>query len=197
MRRSTTPSWTTRLSLRSSGSLSPRFSRRRRINAASSALMMIRASEPPMNKRRSTLALFELPVIMFLLPVATPSSPRDDRWPVWSAVGRQGAGQQLNPDRIEIGDVPDAKKKALKTASKDRRGSLRGPRPGALITPRSPISTTNSAGSWRRCTRSPWPRTQILASSEWIESDTRNPRFPREPWNSLGARQTLPFDFHQ
>ena len=30
----------------------------------------------------------------------------------------------------------------------------------------------------------------------WIEFDTQNPRFPRESWNSLGPRQTLPFDFH-
>ena len=48
-----TPSWTTRLSLRSSGSASPRFSFHSRMSAASSGLMMIRASEPPMKWRRS------------------------------------------------------------------------------------------------------------------------------------------------
>ena len=47
-----TPSWTTRLSLRSSGSASPRFSFHSRISAASSGLMMIRASDPPMKSRR-------------------------------------------------------------------------------------------------------------------------------------------------
>ena len=49
-----TPSWTTRLSTRSSGSASPRFSFHSRISAASSGLMMIRASEPPMKSRRLT-----------------------------------------------------------------------------------------------------------------------------------------------
>ncbi len=44
-----TPSWTTRLSLKSSGSVSPRFSFQSRISAASSGLMMILASDPPMN----------------------------------------------------------------------------------------------------------------------------------------------------
>ena len=48
-----TPSWTTRLSDRSSGSTSPRFSFHNRISAASSGLIMIRASEPPMKSRRS------------------------------------------------------------------------------------------------------------------------------------------------
>src|SRR5580692_8566535 len=47
-----TPSWTMRLSLRSSGSASPRFSFQSRISADSSGLMMIRASEPPRNCRR-------------------------------------------------------------------------------------------------------------------------------------------------
>jgi hypothetical protein len=56
-----------------------RFSRQRRSNAASSALMIIRASEPPMNKRRSTLALFELRVIRFSFEFTTPSSPRGDK----------------------------------------------------------------------------------------------------------------------
>ena len=41
-----------RLPDRSSGSASPRFSRQRRISAASSLPMMIRASEPPMKERR-------------------------------------------------------------------------------------------------------------------------------------------------
>jgi hypothetical protein len=36
----------------SSGSISPRFSRQRRANAASSLPMMIRASEPPIKERR-------------------------------------------------------------------------------------------------------------------------------------------------
>ena len=49
----TVPSWTIRLSERSSGSTSPRFSRQRRSSAASSSPMMIRASEPPMKERRS------------------------------------------------------------------------------------------------------------------------------------------------
>ena len=40
-----------RLPERSSGSASPRFSRQRRIKAASSLPMMIRASEPPMKLR--------------------------------------------------------------------------------------------------------------------------------------------------
>ena len=48
------PSCTMRLPERSSGSASPRFSRQRRIRAASSLPMMIRASEPPMKERRST-----------------------------------------------------------------------------------------------------------------------------------------------
>src|SRR5262245_24949388 len=45
------PSCTTRLPDRSSGSASPRFSRQRRIRAASSLPMMIRASEPPIKLR--------------------------------------------------------------------------------------------------------------------------------------------------
>src|SRR5262245_41566033 len=49
------PSWTTRLPERSSGSVSPRFSRQRRIRAASSLPMMIRASEPAMKERRCQL----------------------------------------------------------------------------------------------------------------------------------------------
>ena len=48
------PSCTMRLPDRSSGSASPRFSRQRRIRAASSLPMMIRASEPPIKKRRLT-----------------------------------------------------------------------------------------------------------------------------------------------
>jgi hypothetical protein len=43
----------TRTSDRSSGSTSPRFSRQRRTRPASSSPMMIRASEPPRNERRS------------------------------------------------------------------------------------------------------------------------------------------------
>ena len=46
-----------RLSLRSIGSTSPRFSFHNRISAASSGLMMIRASDPPMKRRRRS-ALF-------------------------------------------------------------------------------------------------------------------------------------------
>src|SRR6516164_3950492 len=46
------PSCTMRFPDRSSGSASPRFSRQRRTRAVSSAPMMIRASEPPMNERR-------------------------------------------------------------------------------------------------------------------------------------------------
>ena len=42
-----------RLADRSSGSISPRFSRQSRSRAASSSPMMIRASEPPMKLRRS------------------------------------------------------------------------------------------------------------------------------------------------
>src|SRR5262245_55501693 len=49
------PSWTMGLPDKSSGSTSPRFSRHRRASAASSLPMMIRASEPPMNQRRSEL----------------------------------------------------------------------------------------------------------------------------------------------
>src|SRR6266571_388424 len=54
----TRPSWTIRLSERSSGSTSPRFSRHRRWRAASSSPMMIRASEPPMNPFRSDALSF-------------------------------------------------------------------------------------------------------------------------------------------
>ncbi len=49
-----TPSWTTRLSLKSSGSASPRFSFHSRFRAVSSGLIMIRASDPPMKSRRSS-----------------------------------------------------------------------------------------------------------------------------------------------
>ena len=44
----TKPSWTMRLSDRSSGSTSSRFSRQRRGSAASLSPIMMRASEPPM-----------------------------------------------------------------------------------------------------------------------------------------------------
>src|SRR5215831_15631800 len=49
------PSCTTKLPDRSSGSASPRFSRQSWIRAASSLPMMIRASEPPMKVRRSSV----------------------------------------------------------------------------------------------------------------------------------------------
>src|SRR5262249_45052762 len=48
----TRPSWTMRLSERSFGSASPRFSRHRRNKAASSLPIITRASEPPMKLRR-------------------------------------------------------------------------------------------------------------------------------------------------
>src|SRR5262249_9830813 len=47
----TLPSCTVRLPERSSGPTSPRFSRQSRTRAASSAPMMMRASEPPMKLR--------------------------------------------------------------------------------------------------------------------------------------------------
>src|SRR5262249_28338238 len=59
------PSCTIRFPDRSSGSVSPRFSRHRRNSAASSLPMMILASEPPMNERR-----FQLEVS--LLGISTP-----------------------------------------------------------------------------------------------------------------------------
>jgi hypothetical protein len=46
------PNCTIKLPDKSSGSVSPRFSRQRRTNAASSLPMMMRASEPPMNPWR-------------------------------------------------------------------------------------------------------------------------------------------------
>src|SRR5262249_24791082 len=49
------PSCTMRLLDRSSGSASPRFSLQRRTKAVSSLPIMIRASEPPMKKRRLSL----------------------------------------------------------------------------------------------------------------------------------------------
>ena len=52
----TDPSCTIRLSERSSGSTSPRFSRHSRTRTASSSPMMIRASEPPIKARRSDQA---------------------------------------------------------------------------------------------------------------------------------------------
>src|SRR5215217_6221090 len=48
----TVPSWTRRLPDRSSGSISPRFSRQTQSRAASSWPIMIRASEPPTKVRR-------------------------------------------------------------------------------------------------------------------------------------------------
>src|SRR5215510_7291226 len=57
------PSCTTRLRDKSSGSASPRFSRQRRIRAASSLPTMIRASEPPMNTRRSAGVLHKFDFI--------------------------------------------------------------------------------------------------------------------------------------
>src|ERR1700730_9475417 len=50
------PSCTMRLPDKSSGSISPRFSRQRRTKAASSLPMMSRESEPPMNERRLSYA---------------------------------------------------------------------------------------------------------------------------------------------
>jgi hypothetical protein len=52
---------------RSSGSTSPRFSRHRRIRAASSLPMMILASEPPMNSRRFVLIGREVISLAFYL----------------------------------------------------------------------------------------------------------------------------------
>ena len=53
-----------RLPDRSSGSASPRFSRHSRSRAASSAPMMIRASEPPIKTRRSVLDPVNISVLM-------------------------------------------------------------------------------------------------------------------------------------
>ena len=50
-------SCTMRLPDKSSGSASPLFSRQRRIKAASSLPMIIRASEPPMKERRNLVGL--------------------------------------------------------------------------------------------------------------------------------------------
>ena len=61
------PSCTTRLPERSSGSISPRFSRQRRVRAASSPPMMIRASEPPTKVRRSNAKPVELDAILNVL----------------------------------------------------------------------------------------------------------------------------------
>jgi hypothetical protein len=52
------PRCTIRLSDKSSGSHSPRFFRHRRMSAASSRPMMIRASDPPMKLRRSAMSAF-------------------------------------------------------------------------------------------------------------------------------------------
>src|SRR5215831_2562189 len=57
------PSCTTKLRDKSSGSASPRFSRQSWIRAASSLPMMIRASEPPMNIRRSAGVLHKFDFI--------------------------------------------------------------------------------------------------------------------------------------
>src|SRR5262245_18799668 len=57
------PSCTTKLPDRSSGFASPRFSRQSWIRAASSLPMMIRASEPPMNTRRSAGVLHKFDFI--------------------------------------------------------------------------------------------------------------------------------------
>src|SRR5262245_42708489 len=57
------PSWTTRLPDRSSCSASPRFSCQRRIRAASLLPMMILASDPPMNTRRSAGVLHKFDFI--------------------------------------------------------------------------------------------------------------------------------------
>jgi hypothetical protein len=83
------PSWTIRLSLRSSGSASPRFSFQSRISAASSGLMMIRASDPPMNWRRPS-RIFSLHCVFkdFLLQkISVIILPRD---PIQGRVARGG-----------------------------------------------------------------------------------------------------------
>src|SRR5262245_61498001 len=59
------PSCTMRLPDRSLGSASPRFSRQRRIRAASSLPMMIRASEPPM-KLRLLMESANLKICLFI-----------------------------------------------------------------------------------------------------------------------------------
>src|SRR5262245_13176932 len=64
-------SWTTRLPARSSGSASPRFSRHSWIKAASSLSMMIRASEPPMEERRSNGVGPNFGTLMDLFDMAT------------------------------------------------------------------------------------------------------------------------------
>src|SRR5208337_849965 len=70
-----TPSCTTRLPDRSSGSTSPRFSRHSRISAASSGLIIIRASEPPMKSRRLT-AFFAAVSKPINPPKASPNNKR-------------------------------------------------------------------------------------------------------------------------
>src|SRR5438093_7491811 len=62
------PSCTMRLPERSSGSASPRFSRQSRSKAASSSLMMIRASEPPMKELRLSYDFVEIPDFMLSAP---------------------------------------------------------------------------------------------------------------------------------
>ena len=74
----TVPSWTIRLSERSSGSTSPRFSRHSRNRAVSSSPMMIRASEPPMKDRRSSF-VFVQPFDFMLSSLSAESKLRDSR----------------------------------------------------------------------------------------------------------------------
>ena len=84
-----TPSWTMRLPDKSSGSASPRFSLHSRINAVSSVLMMTLASEPPMNRRRSS-RIFSLHCVFkdFLhQEISVIISPRD---PIQGRVARAG-----------------------------------------------------------------------------------------------------------
>jgi hypothetical protein len=57
-----------RLPERSSGSASPLFSRQRRIRAASSLPMMIRASEPPIKERRANWAAAKLRTLSDIQP---------------------------------------------------------------------------------------------------------------------------------
>jgi hypothetical protein len=57
----TLPSWTIRFSERSSGSISLRFSRHRRMRLASSLPIIIRASEPPRNPRLDVPRRFASP----------------------------------------------------------------------------------------------------------------------------------------
>src|SRR5229473_441019 len=72
------PSCTIRLPERSSGSTSPRFSRQRRIKAASSLPMMIRASEPPMKERRCSYGFVHNLALIDSLPFDLPRVSSED-----------------------------------------------------------------------------------------------------------------------